>query len=86
MAKEEKPTIISKQTLLPIGLILSLIGGVVWLTTIWGTANQALKLSEENAVRISELQISVQKNNEEVIDRMASVEAKLDFLIAEFRK
>lgn len=68
---------ITEKTLIPISLVLTIIGGVVWLTTLWAR-------TEAHANEISDLKsdvravaIEVRENNKEVMKKLIELEVKL---------
>lgn len=73
----EEPTILSGKTLVPLTVIVSLAGGIVWLSVMFfnTTANT------QNIKRL-ELRIdSLEDTNSALLDRTARIETKLDILI-----
>lgn len=73
--------VINARTLVPIGVYAStigiVIGGAFWLFNIHASAQEALTTSLSNEERISALA----EDNVDVVDRMARIETKIDFLI-----
>lgn len=74
----EKITKITESTLIPISFVVSLVGGVFWLTTIYSQSNA-------NAVEITEIkskqEVLVQTLNEKqtlMLDRLSRIEGRLE--------
>ena len=61
---------VSENTLIPISLVLTIIGGVFWLTSMYSK----VEAHEATLLHIHDAQ---QKFQEEVIDRLARIETKL---------
>jgi len=73
----ETKTVLSKETLVPVGLLVTLAGGVFWLSTLWSDV-QNLKINQDK------LQNQFFQTNDVVIklnDRMTRVETKMDIMI-----
>ena len=69
--------VLSEKTLIPISLVITIIGGVVWLTTLWfRTEAQAQNIAEVKAEQKS-LVREVQDNNKEVMKKLIELEVKL---------
>ena len=66
MSKENQ-TVITKNTLMPISLVIVIVGAVVWLTTIYSQA-------AENSVKISRLERFVRR----VDRRLEQIEIKMN--------
>jgi hypothetical protein len=69
---------ITENTLLPISLVITLVGGVFWLTTIYSQSNA-------NAVEIKEMktkqELIIQELSEKqtlMLDRLARIEGRLE--------
>lgn len=68
--------VLSEKTLMPIGFVVVLLGGVIWLTNIHFEAHA-------NSVAIDEIQKKQDvyaKGQEEVLERLARIEGKLEGL------
>ena len=81
-----KQVILTKSTLIPIGLVITICGGVIWLTSIFITANSALDLAQRNADIIAQIQADVNTKNELIIERLARQETKMDLIIDQLNK
>ena len=46
--KEEKKTLLGKDTLMPLGMVIALCSGVVWISTQLTNINYKLDMLEEN--------------------------------------
>lgn len=73
----QKPTIISKETLVPVGFLIVLIGGAVWLTSLFGLASSNKEMIDDLRVDLAQ----VQSDNSKIFEQIAGINAKLDFLI-----
>lgn len=69
---------ITENTLIPISLVITILGGVVWLSTLWAR-------TEAHAEKISKLQVQqesmmkqVTDSNIELVKQLARIEAKLE--------
>ena len=63
----ERQTIISKDTLIPLGLVITIIGGVVWLTTMYVDLNYMKKKVDkidEILYRITVIEQHLKDNNQ----------------------
>jgi hypothetical protein len=78
MQEEQKPPIITAQTLIPIGALVVVIGAAMWLTTIF---NQTQQNSQELVLMRADI-VSLQSQNTNVADRLARVETKLDAILS----
>lgn len=75
----EKRTILSQETLVPIGLIGVIFGAAMWLTSIW-------KQGEANASQIVEVKQNHDKNMDRIYDKLEKIADKLDHLIEKNEK
>lgn len=73
----EALTVFSENTLIPVSLVIVFIGGVVWLTRLHSLASRNEVALYELSNRVS----SVERENGQVVERLAKIETKLDFLI-----
>lgn len=64
---------ITEKTLIPISLVAMLIGGVVWLSVMWYRTDASAK-------DIHQMKRDMAVLNDEVIDRLARIETKLDIM------
>ena len=74
--------VISTETGITLGVVVTLIGGVAWLTKLHSIAwanKSVLKAMEK---RINQLEIE----NNQVAERLAKIETKIDYLIKAFDK
>lgn len=73
----ETKSIISKETLVPIGLLVTLAGGVFWLSTLWSDV-QNLKQNQDK------LQIQIYQTNDtvsKISEKLIRLETKMDTVI-----
>lgn len=77
MSDGQKPAIFSRETLIPVGFVLTLLGGVVWLTTMYTDIKQ-LKVDQERAFSRVEQVASSQRSAD---DRLLRLEAKADQIL-----
>lgn len=63
---EKKQTVISEKTLLPLGVVVVLIGGIAWITNLSFQANASAKSVEKVITRL-----------DEISDRLSRIEGKL---------
>ena len=74
--------IITEDTGVTIGLVIAIMGGVVWLTRVHfiGTTNR-------NAIEAQANQLAdLKKESSLVLDRIARIETKLDILLDQLKK
>ena len=64
---EEKKTILSTSTLIPIGAIAAVIAVTMWLAGLYYTANAALTLAQKSDSRLTKIETSI-----------AQIDTKLD--------
>ncbi len=75
---EEASTFLSlNKTFIPLGMLTVVIGGAVWLTTVWFTV-QALK---EKVILLETGVASVTQNQRLTEDRVLRVEGKIDQIL-----
>lgn len=65
--------VISESTVIPISLVIVLIGGIFWLTTIWAKGNA-------NAAALKELQDDRKSKREEYVDTLKMINENLTSL------
>jgi hypothetical protein len=70
---------ITESTLLPISLVITLIGGVVWLSTIWYKA-------DANAYAINEVKQSIKEDKQFLREDLTKINDKLDYIIDRMQK
>jgi len=73
----ETKSVISKETLVPIGLLVTLAGGVFWLSTLWSDV-QNLKQNQDK------LQIQIYQTNDtvsKISEKLIRLETKMDTVI-----
>jgi len=73
----ETKSVISKETLVPIGLLVTLAGGVFWLSTLWSDV-QNLKQNQDK------LQIQIYQTNDtvsKISEKLIRLETKMDMVI-----
>ena len=69
---------ITEKTLVPISLVITIIGGVVWLTTLWArTEAQAQALIEVKTEQRA-LVYEIKDNNKEVLKKLIELEIKIE--------
>lgn len=73
--------IISPGTPITVGLAITLIGGVYWLTKMYSITKQ----SERDIVKIWVEIETIKSNNTMIVDRMARIETKLDSVLEVLR-
>lgn len=82
----ERPTVISGSALLPISLVIIIIGGVSWLTTIYEKSDQAFaatqSISEKQDVFQDRLSIKIT----EMLERLARIEQDITYLKEQSKK
>lgn len=70
-------TVLNEKTLVPISLVITIIGGVVWLTTLWfrteAFASEISDIKSEQRSVVSE----VRENNKEVMKKLIELEIRL---------
>ena len=72
--------ILTRRTLVPVGFVMTMFGGVAWLTALYSS-------TVANAAEISELKQSHEKlveklvqQNEQMIDRLGRIEERLTYI------
>lgn len=73
----ETKSVISKETLVPIGLLVTLAGGVFWLSTLWSDV-QNLKANQDK------LQVQIYQTNDtvsKISEKLIRLETKMDTVI-----
>ncbi len=65
--------IINEKTLIPLSLVITLIGGVAWLTNLAG-------IEKANANEIQSLKHSAEKDKEYLIEELRIINSKLDMI------
>jgi hypothetical protein len=92
--------VISPDTGVTIGLLITAMGGVVWLTRIWaankrnGEEIAQMVISIEHIEKVQSMAHEktakrirdVEKQNVGVLDRMARIETKIDLLLDSIKK
>lgn len=69
--------VISEQTLIPISLVVTIIGGVVWLTTLWFRSEAHAEIISELKAEQRAISQEVRVNNQEVMKKLIELEIKL---------
>ena len=77
MSEEKKPTILSRETLIPIGFVITIGGGLVWLTTMYTDIKQLKADQGRTTVRVEQV-ASSQRSSE---DRLLRLETKADQIL-----
>ncbi len=75
--EKERNTIITKETLIPIGFLIVLMGGVVWITSLYNLAQNNARTITSLEARIAQIQVESGSFSTQI----AGMNAKLDFLI-----
>jgi hypothetical protein len=70
-------SVLTENTLVPISLVIVFIGGVVWLTRLHSLATRNEVALFELANRVT----GVERENNQIIERLAKIETKIDILI-----
>lgn len=70
----ERKTILSNETLVPVGMLSIIFGFCMWLTTVWATG-------QDNSKDISEMKIQRRVDMEELKKEIDKISEKLDRLI-----
>lgn len=73
----ETKSVLSKETLVPVGLLVTLAGGVFWLSTLWSDV-QNLKQNQDK------LQIQIYQTNDtvsKISEKLIRLETKMDTVI-----
>lgn len=85
--------IITENTAISIGLVVLLIGGAAWLTTLHvSTLSNGKRLSkiqdknEESDTRLRQRIDKLEAETNTILERMARMETKLDFIIESIKK
>lgn len=69
--------VISENTLIPISLVITILGGVVWLTTLWFRSEAHAEMIAEIRAEQKSLAQEVRENNREVMRKLIELELKL---------
>jgi hypothetical protein len=72
-----KKTILSQNSTITLGMVMLVIGAVVWMVNVWSVASAAKDLAENNRSNVKE----VEQVSNAVLERMARIETKMDILI-----
>ena len=73
----ETKSVISKETLVPIGLLVTLAGGVFWLSTLWSDVQNLKQNQDKLQTQIYQTNDTVSKISEKLI----RLETKMDTVI-----
>lgn len=73
--------VLSSGTPITVGLAITLIGGVYWLTKMYSLTKQ----NERDIVKIWLEVETIKSNNTLIVDRMARIETKLDSVLEAIR-
>lgn len=89
----ERPTVLSRETLVPVGVVLLLVGGIIsgiiWIMNVRTTSETALQKSEETAQRQARVEADIESLKQQIlqsIDRMARMETKIDIILESVKK
>jgi len=69
---------ISETTLIPISLVITIIGGVIWMTTLWArTENYGARITK---VEVTQEMLTKQMtdSNLEIIKQLSKIEGKME--------
>lgn len=69
---------LTEQTLIPLSLVGSIIGGVVWLSVIYYKSEASASKLEKLELKLEYLQEKLVLQNEKILERMAVLETKMD--------
>lgn len=69
--------ILSKETLIPLGFVIVILGGVVWLTTMFANVQANSRAIASIEARLD----GIDEANSDIVDRMARIETKIDLLL-----
>lgn len=72
--KQEAAKIISESTLLPISLVITLAGGIIWLSALWYR-------EEVNAASITEIKQTMKDDKQILREDLDRINEKLDYII-----
>ena len=72
-------SVISKKTPVTLGLVITLCGGVAWLTSMWAKAN-----SNEKAIAATRVELLSTKGD--IVDRLDRIEDKVDKILLRRRR
>lgn len=73
----ETKSVLSKETLVPVGLLVTLAGGIFWLSTLWSDV-QNLKVNQDK------LQVQIYQTNDtvsKISEKLIRLETKMDTVI-----
>lgn len=77
---------ISDQTYISVGLLIPLIGGIIWLTSIHTLASQAQEDSAKATTEISTIKEANEEMFREILQRLARIEGQVDAVHTEMVK
>lgn len=80
MVKALKDTIINENTLIPISLVCTFVGAVIWATMLYADTNQHKHEIAEIKSDYKELINEFKNSNLQVIERLAHIEERLKAL------
>ena len=63
-------TKITEKTLIPLSLVISIVGGVFWLTTMWAD-------TQANALTIEKIEFKQEKFSRAVVDKLDDIKDRL---------
>lgn len=69
---------LTEQTLIPLSLVGSIIGGVIWLSVIYYKSEASAAKLEKLELKLEYLQEKLVMQNEKILERMAVLETKMD--------
>lgn len=73
--------VFTTETLVPVGLVITFFGAVVWLTTMYQQGRQ----NEKDINRLEEKVDKLEAENTSISDRMARMETKIDAVLEELK-
>lgn len=71
---------ITENTLLPISLVSSLVGGIVWLSVIWANGSENTKSIDKLFVRQDQIEATIIEQNQMVIEKLSRLEEQMKYL------
>ena len=72
---------LTEQTLIPLSLVITILGGVIWLSVMYQKVEAGQLVQRENRIEIQELKRDQAQYKTDVTDRLARMETKIDALL-----
>lgn len=82
----EKPTIINSSALLPLSLVASIIGGVIWLTTIYERANSAFANTTMLSNKQAAFEDKISNKLSDISERLIRIEQDVHYVKEKSKK